>query len=182
MGNHVKYSKRYPKRFTYFKPNGNKKEDYINSYDNSVRYNDYVLHFFLNALKKQNGESVFLMFSDHGESLFDSGKNVLNHGTVNPSQSEYNIPFIIWFSNMFIMNHYKKVNHVIANKNKSILLSDLFHAIPPLFNIYFAKLQPENNFFNTTYIEKKNRKVLNGAGKLLNYNTLKKGHAKLRSK
>lgn len=176
MGSHASYSKRTPKMFKHFSKNKskskNKKENKINLYDDTVRYNDYILSFFLNKLKEQEGEKTFLMFSDHGESLYDSGDNLCFHGSTKPSKSEYNIPFILWFSDEFKKNHSSLYNQVILNKNKAIILSDFFHSMPSLYGLEFLKKDKSKNFFSKEYISSNNRKVLNGRKKLLNYNDL----------
>lgn len=174
MGNHFSYKKRTHSDFFYFDNNnkGNKKEQLINQYDDSVRYNDFVLSFFLNELKKIKGEKSFLMFSDHGESLFDSGENLAFHSSIKPSKSEFNIPLVLWLSKEIKVNYPNRYQQIIKNKDKPIILSDFFHALPFLYGIEFPKLNKEKAFFNKTYVPVLNRKVLNPERNILKYDKL----------
>ncbi|MCF6350598.1 MAG: phosphoethanolamine transferase [Flavobacteriaceae bacterium] len=178
-GSHASYKKRYPKEFNLFAKE--KHKDYrvnlIREYNNSVKYNDYILYQLLEKLKKIPGEKSFIMFSDHGESLFDTAKNNYAHGSAKPSQSEFNIPLILWFSDMYKKNHLNVVKQVKENANLPILASDFFHSFPALFGIEFEKLQLENNIFGKSYVPKINRKIVNGEVKLLEYNKLKNKRA-----
>ncbi|MFZ3563809.1 phosphoethanolamine transferase [Tenacibaculum finnmarkense] len=175
LGSHATYKKRIPESFSFFdkEETDDEKKKLINQYDDSVRYNDYVLSFFLNKLKEKEGENSFMMFSDHGESLFDSGDGLCGHGSLRPSKSEYNIPLVLWFSKEFKEKNKDTYNQVLVNKNEPIILSDLFHSLPSLYGIEFSKINKNKNFFGNTYIPHKKRKVLNGKKELIDYGTLK---------
>ena len=173
MGNHASYRKRYPPDFSFFDLNDNsdKKQHIIDLYDNAVKYNDYFLHKVLTGLKHIRGEKSFIMFSDHGESLFDT-EGFCYHGSANPSKSEYIVPLILWLSGEFKANHPSLVDEISANKDKPVLLSDMFHALPGLYGIEFEKRNKKNDFFSHYYKSKLNRKVLNVDLELLDYNNL----------
>ena len=145
----------------------------IHYYDNAVRYNDYVLSEFLKLLKKQEGEKTFIMFSDHAESLFDAYPDYAYHGSEKPSKSEVEIPLILWFSEDFKQHHPNIVSQVKQNKNLPVISYDFFHAFPALFGIRFDGYKPQNNFFDSTYIPKKHRKIINVNLELLDYDSLK---------
>ncbi len=173
LGNHSTYKLRYPKEFNYF--NKAPSEDYrvnlLREYDNAVRYNDYFLYQVLSQLKKQKGEKSFIMFSDHGESLFDKPDQCY-HGSAYPSKSEVEIPLILWFSDEFKKHHPNIIKNVIAQREQPVLSSDFFHAFPPLFGIYFKELNPKNNFFALDYVPKKHRKIVNVNLELKDYDKL----------
>jgi glucan phosphoethanolaminetransferase (alkaline phosphatase superfamily) len=173
MSNHAGYYKRYPKKFNTFAQtnDSDKRMHLMNLYDNAVRYNDYFLHQVLSLLKKVGGEKSLIMFSDHGESLFDT-PNLCYHGSANPSKSEYNVPLIVWLSDEFKSKHPLLINELNDNKNKPILLSDMFYALPDLFGIRFEKFNPDNSFFTRTYKSKLHRKVVNVNLELLDYENL----------
>ncbi len=173
MGNHTAYYKRYPKNFNIFAQtkDSDKKTHLINLYDNAVRYNDYFLYQVLELLKTVGGEKSLIMFSDHGESLFDT-PNLCFHGSANPTKSEYNVPLIVWLSDEFKLAHPMRVNELNDNKNKPILLSDMFYALPDLFGIRFKKFIPDNSFFTSAYKPKLHRKVVNVNLELLDYEKL----------
>lgn len=175
MGSHAVYEKRFPPSFKHFSKNKTEstKEELLNLYDDTVRYNDYILSYFLNELKKQAGESSFVMFSDHGESLFDSGKNICCHGSEKPSQSEYNIPFVMWFNNEFNKKNKHLVEQLNINKDKPVILSDFFHSLPSFYGIKSTKLDSKKNFLGKEY-KTPRRFVLNSKRKLFDYNKLPK--------
>jgi len=173
-GNHAKYSERYPDSFNVFAKTLNKNADIniINEYDNSVRYNDYILSKILNNLKQVKGEKSFIMFSDHGESLYDTSPTMFTHGSENPAQSELNIPLIVWLSKEFKSKHNNKVKHLNSNTEKAIILSDFFHSIPSLYGIKFDMYNENKNFFGRSYISKKHRYIMNVNYEMLMYEKL----------
>ena len=175
MGNHASYKYRYPKEFNYFYPEKvtGKKKQMISYYDNAVRYNDYVLHNFLQLVKQQSGESAFIMFSDHAESLYDAYPDYAFHGTEKPSKTEVEIPLILWFSDEFKSHHAGIINQVQHNKDLPVISYDFFHAFPGLFGIRFKDYKPENDFFSSNYIPKTHRKIINVNLELLDYDDLK---------
>jgi len=181
MGSHATYNKRYPEKYNVFskKLSDDYRVNTLRDYDNSVRYNDYVLAELLNKLKSIEGEKSFVMFSDHGESLFDSGKDKAGHGYTKPSQSEYIVPLIIWLSDEFKTKHTQLTLQLTKNRDKSIIMSDLFHTLPSFYGIEFDELLQENNFFGDNYKPKFNRKVLNTNLELLEFDKLKKTKAKI---
>ncbi len=175
MGNHAYYKNRYPETFNYFHPEKitDKKEKMIRYYDNAVRYNDYVLYNFLQLLKQQKGERTFIMFSDHGESLYDAYPDYAYHGTEKPSKSEVEVPLILWFSGEFKNHHPGIVEQVKNNKDLPVISYDFYHAIPGLFGIRFKDYKPENDFFSKSYVPKRKRKIINVNLELLEYDKLK---------
>jgi heptose-I-phosphate ethanolaminephosphotransferase len=173
LGNHATYKLRYSNEFNFFNkvPSTNHKVNLLREYDNAVKYNDYILFNVLSMLKKQKGEKSFIMFSDHGESLFDK-QDQCYHGSAFPAKSEVEIPLVLWFSDSFKNHHPDIIKQVVANKNLPVLSSDFFHAFPPLFGIYFNKLKPQNNFFSSSYVPKKHRKIVNVNMELKEYDKL----------
>jgi len=180
LGNHYTYKYRYPEKFNFFnkKPSKDDKVNLLREYDNAVRYNDDLLSKALNQLKKIKGEKSFIMFSDHGESLFDN-PTTFQHGSSHPSKSEVEIPLILWFSKEFKQNHTEIVGNVRSNVNQPILSSDFFHAIPSLFGIQFDDIKKENNFFSKDYTPKTQRKIINVNHELLGYNSLSNNKASI---
>ena len=47
----------------------------INAYDNGTLYNDYIIRTCIEMVRKQDGMSAMLYFSDHGEEVYDCLKN-----------------------------------------------------------------------------------------------------------
>ncbi len=111
LGTHMKYAYRYPDSFNHFKdatglptevsPDSDKVE-LINSYDNAVLYNDYIVHELINRLKKSNhsnAQSLLVYFSDHGEDVYDTAPhNFKGRNEGAPTYPMYAVPFIVWHS------------------------------------------------------------------------------------
>ena len=105
MGSHVNYASRYPSNYAIFNNEdeitekpwfGRKAKKYINDYDNTIYYTDYILYEFINMIRKEP-RSALLFFSDHGEECFDS-RNQHGHHDSLESRFYFEIPFFIWLS------------------------------------------------------------------------------------
>ena len=174
FGVHYLYDHRFPPDFAHFskKKTGDYKQDQINRYDDAIRYNDSLQSEILRLLKQQKGEKVFITFSDHGESLFDSAPNIQGHGSLQPGKVEFDIPFVLWFSDEYRRNHPEIYNNLLKNKDLPAINSDFFHSFPYLFGIEFDELQADKNFFGNNYNHRKKRFVVNSALDLLDYDKL----------
>ncbi len=134
MGSHNDYKERYPSEFSTFKPDkviNYKKENLeaiVNSYDNSISYTDYVLDQLISSLKKQNKETIFFYFSDHGENLFDTAQDLIGHAYTTSNKYELKIPFFVWYSNKYFEKNKDLVNNMDANNNKLLNTSYLFNS------------------------------------------------------
>ncbi|WP_236496191.1 sulfatase-like hydrolase/transferase, partial [Escherichia coli] len=76
------YYLRYPESHKYFKPTCDRSdiencthEQLINTYDNTIRYTDYIISKLIDKLieYKDEYDTVLLYVSDHGESLGENG-------------------------------------------------------------------------------------------------------------
>ena len=107
MGSHgPTYYKRYPERFSRFKPSCNTadlqnctREQIVNTYNNTILYTDYIVSSAIDILKKHSGiESGLIYISDHGESLGEN--NIYLHGlpySIAPDEQKQ-IPMLLWLS------------------------------------------------------------------------------------
>jgi len=175
FGVHYLYDHRFPPSNAYFskQKTSDYKQDQINKYDDAIRYNDYLQSEILKLLKQQAGEKIFITFSDHGESLFESAPNIQGHGALQPAKVEFDVPFVLWFSNEYQKNHPEIYHNVLKNKDLPAINSDFFHSFPYLSGIEFKELKPEKNFFAPTYKPLQKRYVLNSGLDSLDYQTLK---------
>lgn len=102
IGTHVAYRKRYPKEYDVFYKNSRpslsaEANEYINNYDNAVRYNDYIVREIIEMIRPLKGQSAMVYFSDHGDDVFDVGDK-LGHNEYNATPPMYEVPFILWAS------------------------------------------------------------------------------------
>lgn len=154
IGNHgPAYFKRYPPNFEYFKPTCKtedlskcSKQEIINTYDNVIRYTDFVLYEMINLLSKEKKNSALIYISDHGESLGE--KNIYLHGLpylIAPEEQK-KIPFVIWFSEKYLK---KYKNECIIKKTKEKLSHDnLFHLILGLYEAKTSIYKKELDFLS----------------------------------
>jgi lipid A ethanolaminephosphotransferase len=104
------YFQRYPKEMAYFQPDCPRAdiencsvEQIVNTYDNTIRYTDFVLSQSIEKLKaledKYNTAVIYL--SDHGESLGENG--LFLHGMPYSLAPDYqtHVPMVVWMSEGF---------------------------------------------------------------------------------
>ena len=106
LGTHMKYEYRFPSEYEVFKDRKglpdwatNDQVAVINSYDNAVLYNDFVVSTLIKSLSAAKANSLMVYFSDHGEDVYDSpGHAVLGRNEGKPTLPMYTIPFFVWTS------------------------------------------------------------------------------------
>lgn len=107
IGSHSAYVNRYPAEFKHFTGAVPGKEELpaagkelLNTYDDSIRYTDYVISEFVKALRTK-GETTaasLLYFADHGEDCYDSRlTKLLGHGQI-ANVPMTSVPLQVWLS------------------------------------------------------------------------------------
>jgi len=167
MGSHLQYKNRYPEEFAKFTDNNvkgyeenlsSRKIEYINSYDNSVLYTDFVVANMIKSLKtaskNKNKIAAALFLADHGEEIFDS-KNFVGHGpdTLTPTMVE--IPFIIWTSDKYRQFRSEHISAMKENVTEAASLDDTFHFISHLVGIESGIINKNNSLSSETYTSRK---------------------------
>ncbi len=113
LGTHMKYEYRYPPEYERFKDRSgtaewveNSQLEAINSYDNAVLYNDFVVSSLIGTLAKTQPNGMLVYFADHGEDVFDSpGHQKLGRNEGRPTVPMYTVPFILWQSEKWRASH-----------------------------------------------------------------------------
>ncbi len=106
LGTHMKYEYRYPPEYEVFKDRqglpdwaGTDQVPVINSYDNAVLYNDFVVSRLIESMESAKNRGFLVYFSDHGEDVFDSaGHATLGRNEGKPTVPMYAVPFLLWQS------------------------------------------------------------------------------------
>ncbi|KJE35549.1 hydrolase [Thalassospira sp. HJ] len=108
MGSHgPTYYKRYPDEHRAFAPDCPRSdiencnaEELINTYDNTIRYTDYVVAQLTEKLKSYEADYnvVLLYVSDHGESLGEGGLYLHGAPYVLAPSEQTKVPMMIWMS------------------------------------------------------------------------------------
>lgn len=104
IGSHSAYVNRYPDAFRYFDGQvagrnlAPQKAQMLNSYDDSVRYTDWVVAELVRRLESVGGASYLLYFSDHGEDIYDSREDkIMGHSQL-ANEPMTAVPFMFWLS------------------------------------------------------------------------------------
>ncbi|WP_373020839.1 phosphoethanolamine transferase [Thiomicrorhabdus sp.] len=136
MGSHLQYGNRYPEEFDVFEGKDGIKGytsdlsgsqlDYINEYDNSVRYTDHVLGEILRMLSGRTQIAALSFFADHGEEVFDS-KDFKGHGPDGVTHNMLEIPFLFW-RNAAYQQQFGQTDELLMKRlHTPFMLDDFFH-------------------------------------------------------
>lgn len=137
IGNHTNYCSRYPDRFNHF-PESLPEEfstcvrpKMLKCYDDSVRYNDFVVSEMLNMLHSIQGARGMIYFSDHGEDVCA----LTPRNTETLSKSMLHTPLIMWFSKEYKDIYLEKYQSLINNQKKLFSNDLLFDTFVGIFDI-----------------------------------------------
>jgi heptose-I-phosphate ethanolaminephosphotransferase len=160
MGTHNNYSKRYPDEFDYFtgvnkknKFQHIKSENQVNTYDNAVRYNDFIIKSIIDKVKATNTNSYVVYFSDHGEDVYDT-LNLAGHNEYQGTKPMYEIPFIVWLSEKYR----EEVNPIFNTEkvlDRSYNLENFIHSFSDLSKIKFKEYDSNKSIFSDKYLKSK---------------------------
>lgn len=136
MGSHLQYANRYPPEKSHFKDKvsikaytedvSNTQLEFINAYDDSVHYTDYVLGEILKKLKQTNNIAGLSFWADHGEEVFDV-KDFKGHGPDGVTKSMLEVPFLFWRNKAYQMEFAERDAVVSKQMDAPIMLDDFFH-------------------------------------------------------
>ncbi|MFY0603117.1 MAG: sulfatase-like hydrolase/transferase [Flavobacteriaceae bacterium] len=161
MGTHGAYNKRYPVSFQKFDKNPTTKfmhekaYETINTYDNAILYNDFIVSKIIEEVKLTRSKSYALYFSDHGEDVYET-MNMACHTETKGSKPMYDIPFILWSSEKFKLDNHK----FIFDTNRKYSTENLLYTLSDLSSITFKEFDATKSVVNKNFIPK-NRFILN---------------------
>lgn len=144
MGNHFIYKERYPSSYNVYQ-GGN---SFIDTYDNSILYNDHVVSEIYNTVSHIPHFQAFIYFSDHGEGV-DYG---LTHDAVNFKYPITYIPLYMIFSQEYIDNHPHTFDTLKVHQNADFTNDLMFNALMGIMGIQIPEFnQPENDLTSSKY-------------------------------
>lgn len=136
-GSHHPYYN-YPQEFDIYTPTNHtdpaKYTDeryFINAYDNSILYTDYILSSLAKELDPMNICAAMLYTSDHGESISNER---YGHGfehypePVDLYKVEYHVPLMFWYSDKYEQIYPTKVSAFESHKHKPINANYIFYS------------------------------------------------------
>jgi len=168
MGSHVAYNSRYPKdKFSKYNEKLNigefgtrfLKNPIINSYDNSVVYNDFIINSILNSLKNIKGRNGLIYFSDHADDVM----SMLGHNSAQFTFNMTEIPMIMWFSDEYKEEYTSKYN-TLYKRDLTLYSNDMmFDTMIGIFDIKTDRYNPLYDLSSVEYkLDSSKAVTLNG--------------------
>lgn len=135
-GSHFEYRNRYTAEEAYFKPEHNSeasklnRRQLVNAYDNTIRHTDLVLDSIISVLDRTSALSAMIYVSDHGEDIFDDGRERFLHSSPVPTYWQLHVPMLVWLSDKFIEQYPQKADALRANADSQVSSSrSAFHTL-----------------------------------------------------
>lgn len=156
LGTHMSYQYRYPPSFDTFTdrqgvPDGVNDDQLptYNSYDNAVRYNDFVVSSLIKDYARTDPNGFLLYLSDHGEDVFDSaGHDTLGRNEGKPTAPMYTIPFMTWASPKWRATHDWNMQGDVQRPYSS---SQLIHTWADLAGLSFDELDRSRSLVSDSF-------------------------------
>ncbi|GAA4943458.1 phosphoethanolamine transferase CptA [Algibacter agarivorans] len=156
IGAHFSYENRYPNEFNVFKDkpqtqfNSEMAHQKINTYDNAVKYSDFILDSVLDKIKRESTINKYLLyFSDHGEEVFQDD-NFYGHLEDRPTKNTFKIPFVMWYGNQFAYP-----NDYVFDENRKYMTDDLWHSIAHISGLKNLFVDSTRSVFSNNFIKRK---------------------------
>lgn len=163
MGSHLHASNRYSAAFrqytslndgeAYFAKRAPATKEYINHYDNSIRYTDWVLSTLLAGLSSSQGQKMLLFLSDHSDQLGEQDDFVGRSYRVNHFQ--FDIPFFVWTSPEYQASHPELYARMQRYADRAYQADDLIHSFLELADVSMPAFDPTRSVFSAQFREKK---------------------------
>ncbi|MCU4155362.1 phosphoethanolamine transferase [Carboxylicivirga sp. A043] len=159
---------RPPVSFDTFTPNSNLEDFvlsienaniFINDYDNTILFQDYVLTSVIKKLEDKEKSSFFLFTSDHATHLFDAGHSLFGYGAANPTEIETHIPLFIWCSNKYLDDNWTKFDNIQMHKEMLSTNDNLFYTLADLANIKYQSFIRKLSLADSLFVEPHSRYV-----------------------
>ncbi|WP_452221310.1 sulfatase-like hydrolase/transferase [Lacinutrix salivirga] len=154
-GTHSVYDNHYPENYAHFKGKITSKTTHqsniINTYDNAIRYNDFIVSEIIKKIKALDTNSYVVYFSDHGDEVYDT-IDFAGHSEYHATAPMYDVPFVVWLSKT-----YKKENDTDSMQNytnRKYILEDFPYSFSELSTIKFEGFEASKSIFNAQFVEK----------------------------
>ena len=145
MGCHEEFESRYPSSFNFFKENEYKsypqnQRKVRATYDNAVRYNDYVVNCIFDMVSQR--DAIVIYAPDHGLDIYESNPNVAAHANdLNPVslKAARDIPFLIYMTPQFRESHAEIAQRAEQSLNREFDMENIVYLIMDLMQCDFEK-------------------------------------------
>ncbi len=170
-GQHLDYRTRSPKDRWHFKRDDYDRPDLrsgeiqrVAYYDNAILYNDSIVDQLIQRVEKE--KAVVIYVPDHGEECYGPGVHFCGrmHSTeitYRLAHEEFDIPFWIWCSRSFRIDHPELYETIVKAKNRRYMTDALPFLLMHLAGISSKDYRPELDILSTEYREQRPRILKN---------------------
>lgn len=167
MGQHQEYNKRFGTNGVHFtvgdyasrRDLSLAEKQIVADYDNATRYNDNVVRLLCERFKHEDAVVVYL--SDHGEEVYDRihscGRDHNAKISANIAYSEFEVPFVIWFSPKARKKHASLYNAAKKAADKPFSTDDLPHLLMGIAGISSPLYDARRDLLNDAYNSSRKR-------------------------
>lgn len=168
IGQHATYEKRFPENQRHFSYTDYDRDDInkkwrgiVANYDNATLYNDSVVDAIIRRF--ENTDAIVIYMPDHGEECYDSNENRIFgrthslHPTPAEVRNEFEIPFWIWCSHSYRINHPEIYHQIVTSSRRPFMTDNLPHTLLYLAGIYCPYYKAESDLLSPKYNEKRVR-------------------------
>lgn len=149
MGNHFNYKERYPEEFKrYLKDND------LDSYDNSMLYNDFVVKNIYEQVKKLPNFQALVYFADHSEDV----KGKLRHTSDNFIFAMARIPMYMYFSDEYVQAYPEIIDNLKKARTNTFTNDLIFNCMMGVMRINSPSLyEAHNDITSSAYDARRSR-------------------------
>jgi glucan phosphoethanolaminetransferase (alkaline phosphatase superfamily) len=160
LGSHDSYQRRYPPEFDVFQPSLRSLGDpdhhdprnklaVENSYDNAMRYTDYVLARIIDNLAGQHAVSALIYSADHGETLFDGKCERSGHGS--SGRQEFPVAAMVWVSDEYKAQWPERFARLAETASAPITTESILPTMLDLASIDARQLDRSRSLVSTAF-------------------------------
>ena len=163
MGGHSLYYMRFPYIFSRFSAQditGDYTEEQrteIAQYANALFYNDYIVSGIIDHFRDQDAIVIYL--PDHGETVYDNGRNFAGHVEENPSHYMLEVPLIMWASPAYKAHHPEIWSAVQATVDRPYMTDDMIHTILQIAGIKTLEYNSAKSIISPNFAMSRQRMV-----------------------
>lgn len=128
------------------------KDELVNAYDNSIGYTADFLADVTAMLRQRPGIAAMMYTSDHGEDIFDDGRDLFLHASPVPSYYQIHVPLVVWTSEGYDDALPDKVEALRDNRGKTVATNQVFfHTAMDMAGITSHAVRPEQAVSSRTF-------------------------------
>lgn len=148
LGSHFRYDLRYPAQFERFSPalggrtgpnaiSRYRRDELMNSYDNSILYADYLISSVIEKVSALGTIGTVVYISDHGEDILDDERGLFLHGNKTLTRHVSHVPFFVWTSSQYQSIYPHKTAMLHANRTSKIGGENIFDSLLDMADITY---------------------------------------------